>query len=83
VHDPKLTSCCAYADPEHCLRLVSAVTLHHGPDFVLFVLKIYLEHVATHLLSGSPMRDRFLGLASRLDALLAPPDPTQLDPKAN
>jgi hypothetical protein len=49
--------------------------LHQGPDFVLFALKKSLEHIAAQLVDASPMRARFTGLASKLEALLEPSDP--------
>jgi hypothetical protein len=72
-HD--LSSRCPYTDPGYCLTVVATVMLHQGPDFVLFALKKSLEHIATQLVAASPMRARFTGLASRLEALLEPSDP--------
>jgi hypothetical protein len=75
---PKIT-CCTYADPAFCIKLVVTVLLHHGPEFVLTVLQTAIEHISAQLIDGSPMRARFDGLSAQLDALLAIAKPASRD----
>jgi hypothetical protein len=63
--------CCQYGDPEFCIQAVVSVLLHHGPDFLLTVLRSSIEHIAAQLVDSSPMRARFKCLSAQLDALLA------------
>jgi hypothetical protein len=63
--------CCQYGDPEFCIQAVVSVLLHHGPEFLLTVLRSSVEHIAAQLVESSPMRARFKCLAAQLDALLA------------
>ena len=67
---PTMKRCCAYGDREFCIQAVVSVLLHHGPEFVLTVLRSSIQHIAAQLVDGSPMRARFQGLSAQLDTLL-------------
>jgi hypothetical protein len=66
-----LKRCCHYGNPEFCIQVIVSVLLHHGPEFVLTVLRSAIEHIAAQLVESSPMRVHFKGLSAQLDALLA------------
>jgi len=68
---PTMKRCCAYGDREFCIQAVVSVLLHHGPEFVLTVLRSSIQHIAAQLVDGSPMRARFKCLSAQLDALLS------------
>jgi hypothetical protein len=76
---PTLKRCCGYGDPEFCIQAIVSVLLHHGPEFLLTVLKSSIDHISRQLVRDSPMHARFQGLAAQLDAVLAASESLSID----
>ena len=76
---PTLKRCCGYGDPEFCIQAIVAVLLHHGPEFLLTVLKSAVDHISRQLVRDSPMHARFQRLATQLDAVLAASERLSID----
>ena len=76
---PTLKRCCGYGDPEFCIQAIVSVLLHHGPEFLLTVLKSAVDHISRQLVRDSSMHTRFQALATQLDAVLASSERLSVD----
>ena len=78
---PTLKRCCGYGNPEFCIQAIVSVLLHHGPEFLLTVLKSSIDHISRQLVRDSPTHAHFRALAAQLDAVLAASQRLSSDPR--